>query len=166
MSYYYIYIRMTQLGIHIKVRDFKKSERFYSLLGFKKIFEYGPEKEIKEDYSGAVFEVGGGLIEVANGHRAVSEEVFQEPILNSKTSLMVKVSRLSPLLKKCKNNGIKIAVAPRHYYWGTIEFVVKDPDGFVIVFICPYSKNEAKRVGACKLYAQKPLALSLKKSLI
>jgi len=30
----------------------------------------------------------------------------------------------------------------RHYYWGTIEAAFRDPDGFVLVFIAPYSEEE------------------------
>jgi catechol 2,3-dioxygenase-like lactoylglutathione lyase family enzyme len=69
---------ITGLGIHIKVKDIEKSRQFYNALGFREVFAYGPSEMVKEDYSGVVFEQGGGKLEIAEGHRAVKPEVFQE----------------------------------------------------------------------------------------
>ena len=66
------------IGTHIKVKSIKKSETFYTNLGFKKIFEYGPDKSVKEDYNGIVFEHGGSKLEIADGHRAVNNKTFKE----------------------------------------------------------------------------------------
>jgi catechol 2,3-dioxygenase-like lactoylglutathione lyase family enzyme len=96
---------LSSVGIHIKVRDFKRSCAFYQDLGFKKTFEYGPNKIVKEDYSGVVFE---------------------------------------------------LAVPPRHYYWGTIEVVIKDPDGTVLVFIAPYSLKEACKIKLDETFSARP----------
>jgi len=80
-------IRMLKnVGVHIKVSDFKKSLAFYTALGFKKVFEYGPDKTVKEAYNGTVFEIGGTKLEIADGHRAVKPEVFAPPMPNSKIS--------------------------------------------------------------------------------
>ncbi len=148
---------MLDLGVHIKVKDFRRSFNFYKRLGFKTVFEYGPDKKIKEDYSGAVFKLGGSTLEIADGHRAVKDRVFNEDILSSKISLMVKVGSLSSILESVKTQNIPLAVEPRHYYWGTLEFVIKDPDGMVIVFVCPYSESEAKKVNADEKWADKNL---------
>ncbi|MEK7595679.1 MAG: VOC family protein [Patescibacteria group bacterium] len=147
---------LTNLGVHIKVNNFKASYDFYTLLGFKKVFEYGPDKSAKEDYSGATFEVGGCKLEIANGHRAVKPEVFKEHLTSSKLSLMVNVDALSALLTICSRKHIQIAVPPRHFYWGTLELVIKDPDGTVLVFIAPYSAEEAAKVNADETFATKP----------
>jgi len=51
--------------------------KFYEVLGFKKVFEYGEGTSVAEDYSGMVFDVGEANLEIANGHRAVRPEVFK-----------------------------------------------------------------------------------------
>lgn len=136
------------IGTHIKVKDFQKSLNFYKSLGFEKVFEYGPDKEVKEDYNGTVFEHGGCKLEIADGHRAVKPQVFSETINSSKISLMINVDSVFEIVEKCTQNNIPLAVEPRHYYWGTIEVVVKDPDGVVLVFVAPYSEQEANKVKA------------------
>jgi len=144
---------MSGFGVHIKVRNFKKSYDFYKALGFKRTFEYGPTFLVKEQYQGAVFTWRDVTIEIADGHRAVKREIFQETILSSKVSLMIHVDSISQLLERCKSNDIELAVGPRHFYWGTIEVVVKDPDGLVLVFIAPYSEAEAKRIDVDETYS-------------
>ena len=146
---------INSVGIHVKVRDFNKSYRFYRNLGFKPIFECGPEKKVVEDYNGAVFEHSGTRLEIADGHRAVKPEVFKESITSSKISLMIGVDRLTDVIRLCSKHKIKIEVGVRHYYWETLELVVKDPDGLVLVFITPYSENEAKKLKADESFSKK-----------
>lgn len=143
------------VGVHIKVRDFGKSLAFYKALGFKKVFEYGPGKSVPEDYNGAVFEHGGAKLEIANGHRAVKRSVFEKSMVSSKISLMINVDSIEEVINVAKKAGIKLAVGPRHYYWGTLEVVIKDPDGVVLVFISPYSEKTAKKLQADESFAQK-----------
>lgn len=147
---------INNIGIHIKVKNFNKSLTFYKALGFKKVFEYGPDKKIKEDYSGAVFEHNGNKLEIADGHRAVKNFVFEEKVLSSKISLMINVNSLDEVIARADKAGIPIAVSPRHYYWGTLEIVIKDPDGVILVFISPYSKEVAKKIKADESFARKP----------
>jgi len=147
---------VNSIGTHIKVSNFEDSIKFYEALGFTRVFEYGPGKEIKEAYSGVVFEHGGCKLEIADGHRAVKPEVFSSRMENSKISLMVSVDSLSEVIEKCATADIDITVPVRHYYWGTLELVVTDPDGVVLVFICPYSEEEAQKVGADETWAIQP----------
>lgn len=149
-------MNITGIGTHLKVKNFKKSLRFYQALGFKKVFEYGPKKKIKEAYNGAVFEHGGCKLEIAEGHRAVKPEVFQQPITTSKVSLMIGVKSLKDIINRAKKAHIPIAVNTRHYYWGTLELVIKDPDGLVLVFIAPYSKSAAAQLKADETFGQPP----------
>ena len=144
------------IGVHIKVRQFEKSVEFYNALGFKKVFEYGPNKEVKEDYNGVVFDSGSGKLEIAQGHRAIKTSVFKESVKSSKISLMINVSDVSLVIGKAKKAGIKLAVNPRHYYWGSLEVVIKDPDGVILVFISPYSEELAKKIKADENFAIKP----------
>jgi len=150
-----MYIMINGIGAHIKVKNFKDSVAFYGALGFQKVFEYGPGTAIDEDYNGMVFEHNGCKLEIANGHRAVKSAVFQEDIQSSKISLMINVDSIDDIMAKCKIANIPLAVGPRHYYWGSIEMVLKDPDGTVLVFICPYSEEEAKKVAADEAFAVK-----------
>ena len=84
------------------------------------------------------------MFEIADGHIAVKDKgVFKEEIKSTKITAMVKVKSLIPLFQ---NPNVKITFPVRHYYWGTIEAAFRDPDGFVLVFIAPYSEEEFKKV--------------------
>jgi len=147
---------MNSLGIHIKVKDFNKSKAFYDALGLKSVFSYGPDQKVKEEYSGIVYDIHGTSLEIANGHRAVKSEVFSQSITSSKISLMIKVDNLPDIIARCSKNHIPIVVTPRHYYWETLEMVIKDPDGTVIVFISPYSQTQAQLVQADEKWSKAP----------
>ena len=134
-----------QFGIHLKVSDINRSFSFYKLFGFKEVFGMGSREflakldttipQVNEKYNGVVFAIGNALFEVADGHAAVRPEVFKEMILNSKISAMIYIDSVDTIKAICTANSIKIAVPIKEYYWGTREIVVKDPDGFVLVFI-------------------------------
>ncbi len=134
-----------QFGIHLKVRDINRSLSFYKLFGFNEIFGLGSEEflgklhpsipKVAENYNGVVFEIGNALFEIADGHVAVKKEVFQEVVPNSKLSAMIYVDSVEHIDKVCRKNKIHISVPIRKYHWGTKEVVIKDPDGFVLVFI-------------------------------
>lgn len=145
---------ITGIGTHIKVKDFEVSKQFYLNLGFTPVFEYGPNQKAKEVYRGIIFEHGGAKLEIADGHRAVKPSVFQKPVSSSKISLMIYVKSLVSIIKSANKAGINIAVPPRHYYWGTLELVIKDPDEVVLVFIAPYSKKEAQQIHADETWAK------------
>jgi hypothetical protein len=74
------------------------------------------------------------------GHIGVKNQgVFKEKIVSEKISAMVNVKSLEPLFT---NQLLDIVFPVRHYYWGTIGVAFRDPDGYVLVFIAPYSKEE------------------------
>lgn len=134
-----------QFGIHLKVIDLNRSLVFYKSFGFKEVFAYGEKKflsqfektipTVPEKYCGTVFTIGDTLFEIADGHMAVKPEVFKEKIKSSKLSAMIHVDSLEAIIKICKKYGYKISVPPRKFPWGTKELVIKDPNGFVLVFI-------------------------------
>jgi catechol 2,3-dioxygenase-like lactoylglutathione lyase family enzyme len=146
---------LTRLGVHLKVADLDKSRRFYESLGFKPVFAYGDDAfratlpqglpSAPERYRGMTFKIGEDAeLEIAEGHIAVKDgRVFQELITSPKISAMVHVKSLVDLFQ---NPLVTITFPVRHYYWGTIEAAFRDPDGFVLVFIAPYSEEEFKRV--------------------
>ena len=132
------------IGAHIKVSDYKKSRAFYEGLGFPIVFEYGPDKEVKEEYCGATFQVGSAKLEIADGHRAVKPEVFKEKVLSSKISLMIEVESIEDIIKRAKMIGVEPVVGVRHYYWGKLEVVYRDPDGVIVVFTQPYNQRDTE----------------------
>lgn len=139
---------ITSIGVHIKARDFIKSKEFYTGFGFEKVLEYGPDQEVKEDYRGATFALGSAKIEVADGHRAVKPEVFNETIVTSKISLMIEVESLRDIIARGEKMGLAPTTPVRHYYWGKLEVVYRDPDGVIVVFTQPYNPEEARALGA------------------
>lgn len=137
-------MKINSFGIHIKCSDLPRSIRFYSVFALKPVFAYGSKKHLAqfrdisaapEKYNGVVFKIGESVIELADGHMAVKKEIFKYQIPNSKVSAMVSVDSLDEVLSIAKENNIPIAVSPRIFPWGTKEIVIKDPDGFVLVFI-------------------------------
>lgn len=144
------------IGTHIKARDYAKSRAFYEGFGFPVIFEYGPDKEVKEEYSGVTFAVGVAKLEVADGHRAVKAETFGEEIKSSKISLMVEVTSVAEIMERGKKMGLSPTTPLRHYYWGKLEVVYRDPDGVIVVFTQPYDEAEAKKLGASEEFGNPP----------
>ena len=86
-------------------------------------------------YRGVVFKIGETLFEIADGHLAVKNEVFQEKINSSKISAMLQVKSIQEIIEISNQHSFSIASPPRIFPWGTKEVVVKDPDGFILVFI-------------------------------
>jgi len=144
------------MGVHLKVKSITESRKFYEdFLELTPVFAYGSDEFLKtipsgvatapERYSGIIYEISGGSkIEIADGHIAVKDQIiFIEPIESPKISAMLNVQSLVPLLKKgILGNKPKVT----HYYWGTLETVVRDPDGWVIVLIVPFEDIEFAEV--------------------
>jgi catechol-2,3-dioxygenase len=141
-------ISISKLGIHIKVSDIARSRAFYEALGFQKVFEYGPGTSVTEAYSGTTYGVGdSALLEIADGHVGIEDKgVFKQPITSPKTSLMVNVDSLVPVLTAARSHGIAHSGKTTWYHWNTLETIIRDPDGCVLVFIAPYSEEEKANV--------------------
>ena len=143
-------LSFTGIGIHLKVKDIKASREFYEKLGFAPVFGYGDEEfrqtlpegcpSAPEKYHGVTYKLKDGAeLEIADGHIAAKSEVFGEQITSGKVSAMIRVESVVPVLEQCKD---RIKYPVRKYYWGSIEVALRDPDGFVLVFIAPYSEAE------------------------
>ena len=153
-------MRYTGLGIHIKVAHIEKSRDFYeNLLGLVPVFGYGDETFRRtlpnhiasvsgdglpgapESYRGVTYELSPqSPLEIADGHIAVTDAaVFSNAVDGPKVSAMVRVESLIPLVR---DKALRPSFPVRQYYWGTIEIAIKDPDGFVLVLIAPYSDAE------------------------
>jgi hypothetical protein len=147
--------QFTGIGIHIKVADIHASRKFYEDVGFVPVFGYGDDEfraslpdgceSAPEDYRGVTYRLTDNAeLEVADGHRAVKAEVFSEVITTPKISGMIRVRSLVPVLERIASN---LHFPVRKYYWGSIEAAVRDPDGFVLIFIAPYTDEEFAAVG-------------------
>lgn len=133
-------ITITALGVHIKVADLARSQAFYEAFSFQQIGAFE---------GGIVYGVGGvALLELNDRHPAVASDVFQRPITTAKTSLLLKVPSLIPVLMAAERAHISLAVPPRRFPWKTIEVVFRDPDGFVVVFLTPDTATEFRAVQA------------------
>lgn len=151
--------KFTGLGIHIKVKDIVRSREFYESLGFVPAFGYGDDAfratlpegcaSAPEGYCGVTYNLTDtAQLEIADGHIAVKPETFGIDVHTAKISGMVRVESLLPLVDTLKPH---MHYPVKKYYWGTIEIAVRDPDGFVLVFIAPHSEEEyealSKKVG-------------------
>jgi len=146
---------ITGLGTHIKVSDIEKSRKFYVSLGFKPVFAYGDDAyratlpdglpSAPEKYRGMTFKIGENAeLEIAEDHVGVPDKsIFKEKVKTAKVSAMVRVQSVVPLFS---NPLVKIKFPVRKYYWGSIEVALRDPDGYVLIFIAPYSEEEFKKV--------------------
>lgn len=140
----------TGLGIHVKVKDIAKSREFYESIGFRPVFGYGDDEyratlpegcpSAPERYRGVTYRLSDDIeFEIADGHIAVKSEVFEEEVTSPKVSGMVRVKSLVPIAEQLKD---RIDFPVRKYYWGSLEIALRDPDGFVLVFIAPFSDQE------------------------
>lgn len=131
-----------KLGVHIKCAAINDSLKFYLMLGFTPVFVYGSEEfrkqfsctTVAETYNGVSLAIGDAVLEIADGHMAVKNEVFRETVKSSKVSLFFDVPSVDDFVAVCQKNAIEIVKPPTAYPWGTREVVVKDPDGVVLVF--------------------------------
>jgi len=133
-------ITITALGVHLKVADLARSQAFYDAFGFQQLGTF---------QDGVIYGVGGvALLELNARHPAIAPEIFQSRITSAKTSLMVHVPSLLPVLTAAERAHILLAVPPHRFPWKTIEVVIRDPDGFVVVFIAPDTEDEFRQVQA------------------
>jgi catechol 2,3-dioxygenase-like lactoylglutathione lyase family enzyme len=149
--------KVTGIGIHVKVADIGKSRQFYESLGLRAVYAFGDDEfraSLPKDvaasarpsrHCGIIFAIGeNAQLEIADGHPAVSERsTYTDRIATPKVSAMIHVDSLVPLFS---NPLVEIKFPVRRYYWGTIECAFRDPDGFVLVFIAPFSEDEYNRV--------------------
>ncbi len=153
-------ISMTALGIHLKVADIEKSRAFYDALGFKRVNSFGPDMSSTVSYHGTIYQIGeSGLIEIADAHELVPEEVWHAPIANAKVTLFVKVLSLIPVIEAARRHNIPIADDPRWFPWGTFEMTIHDPDKLWVVFVSQDSvenKEALQQITQANVYRTEP----------
>lgn len=150
---------ITGLGINVKVRDIQASRRFYESLGFVPVFAYGDEQFLatlpagtpsapSKKPKGIHYSLYGDAdrkyvvaeLELVADHIVLKNNTsFSEVITSPKLSAMIHVQTLLPIIT---NENVDITFPIRKYYWGSIEVALRDPDGFVLVFITPFTQQE------------------------
>lgn len=147
--------QFTGIGINIKAKDINASREFYEGLGFVPVFGYGDPDFIAtlpqgagsapEKYRGVTYRLTDHAeLEVAEGHVAVKPEVFKQEITGPKISAMIRVKSVVPVIEHIGADNISFPV--RKYYWGSVEVALKDPDGFVLIFISEATDEEMAAV--------------------
>lgn len=155
-------MEITGLGLHIKVKDIQASRALYESLGFTPVFAYGDADFLAtipsgtpnapEHYRGVAYKAFAdeaktitiAELEIAEDHIALkNKQDAKETIASAKISAMLRVKSLVPLFS---NTNVNLVFPVRHYYWGTIEAAFRDPDGFVVVCIAPFSQEELDAV--------------------
>lgn len=150
-------LQLKTFGVHLKVADIERSRQFYESIGFVPVIAFGSSaflatfaptvRTVLEKYRGVIYRIGTDAeLEIAEDHPAVLDKAtFQNRLDTAKVSAMVKVDSVVPLFE---NPLLAITFPIRHYYWagGVIEVAFRDPDGFVIVFIAPFSEAEATAI--------------------
>lgn len=152
-------MRYTGLGIHLKVRNITESRSFYEdALGLDPIRGAGTPEFRRSLPVSLASKPGDGLpgspdtwnsvtyqptpnaeLEIGDGHPAVDSDVFKRGVEGPKVSAMLHVDSLVPLMR---DRGVHPTYPVRVYPWGSVEVVLKDPDGFVVVLIAPASDDE------------------------
>jgi catechol 2,3-dioxygenase-like lactoylglutathione lyase family enzyme len=152
-------VRYTGLGIHLKVSDITASRLFYEeTLGLIPARGAGTAEFRRSlpDFLTSKHEDGlpgspdawnsvtyrpsaHAELEIGDGHPAVASDVFKQILDGPKVSAMLHVESLLPLVR---DSGVQPTYPVRIYPWGSVEVVLRDPDGFVVVLIAPASDEE------------------------
>lgn len=104
-------------------RDLERSQRFYEeTLGLAVYHEWG-----EGPTRGAVFFIGGGLLEVSGsaGAHAPSDAV----------RIFIQVRDLDATHRELREAGVTIDEEPERKPWGLYEMVARDPDGLALVLV-------------------------------
>lgn len=102
--------------------DFERSLRFYSdALGLHVYREWGSGST-----RGAVFFLGGGLLELSGSSRTGASE---------SVSLWLQVRYINAVGRELQESGVDIIELPTDKPWGLREMQIRDPDGLRIVIV-------------------------------
>lgn len=152
-------MEFTGVGVHLKVQDIAASRRFYEqVIGMVPARASG-SPEFRSTLPAGFAPHDDGLpgspdrwnsisykpcpnteIELSDSHPAVPDRsVFESEIETPKISAMLHVESLLPLIR---DRGARPSYPVRTYPWGSVEAVLKDPDGFVVVVIARSTDTE------------------------
>ena|SRR3989344_6802697 len=107
--------------------DLIKTAAFYKQLGFK-IEEADDSVKVKlGDFRLAFVDENKTPIKNESGMKPKGLGVY----------MYIEVENVDAYHEWLKNNGVSPRTEPRDWPWGKREFVVKDPDGYKLVFYSP-----------------------------
>jgi catechol 2,3-dioxygenase-like lactoylglutathione lyase family enzyme len=115
-------------GLTCYVRDLKKTQAFYKTLGFE---EKKKEQNHVKMYSNWFW------IDFLPIDKEIKSEFQQEAQSEQKGSGLytyLSVDNVDTVYKELLLKGLKPSSEPRDWPWGNREFVIRDPDGYKLVF--------------------------------
>ena len=115
-------------GLTLYVKDLDITSDFYEKLGFRA----GKRDEHSLTYYLNWFWIEFVLIAPAKG-TIFEKEAFASP-KGSGAYIAVSVDDVDEYYQKLISEGIKPSSEPRDWDWGRREFVLRDPDGYKLVF--------------------------------
>lgn len=116
------------LGFYVS--DLAATVDFYSKLGFQKI---------RQDVTIAEMSLGQMKLQFIDKETAKEQdksfqkEAFGEP-KGTGLYINIEVDNVDAYYQSLKDKGLKPSTEPRDWLWGQREFVIRDPDGYKLVF--------------------------------
>ncbi|MBI5065816.1 VOC family protein [Candidatus Woesearchaeota archaeon] len=130
----------------ILVSNYKKSSEFYTkILGFK--MEY---RRKEEGFSFLSLEKNQIMIDDVNKGRTWKTGKFEYP-LGRGINFQIQVKKITPLLQRLKKHKIELFAKPEEKWYkvknserGNKQFLVQDPDGYLLRFFEDLGARKAK----------------------
>ncbi|MCL5970168.1 MAG: VOC family protein [Patescibacteria group bacterium] len=115
-------------GFVCYVKDLEKTAKFYKDLGFL---------QSARDENHVSFRLNWFSIDFVDQDKEAKEEFKKEANAQNKGAGMfinISVESVDDFYKGVINKGLKPSSEPRDWPWGNREFVLRDPDGYKLVF--------------------------------
>lgn len=115
-------------GFVCYVKDLEKTAKFYKDLGFL---------QSARDENHASFRLNWFSIDFIAQDKEAKEEFKKEANAQNKGAgifINISVENVDAFYKGVINRGLKPSSEPRDWPWGNREFVLRDPDGYKLVF--------------------------------
>ena len=115
-------------GFTLFVADIEKSNKFYSDLGFLQSGKPTAER--------ASFRLNWFFVDLVS-QKSANDEFSKEANAKEKGAglyIYLSVDDVDSIYKEVLEKGLKPSSEPRDWPWGNREFVLRDPDGYKLVF--------------------------------
>lgn len=117
-------------GLGFYVQDTKKTIAFYKKLGFTKITREQDSIKIYLNWFWMQFNESATSKKLG---KEFQKEAFAK-VKGAGLYINIAVSEIDKLYASLVRKGLKPSSKPRDWAWGNREFVIRDPDGYKIVF--------------------------------
>lgn len=115
-------------GFSCYVKDLKKTEKFYEFLGFE--FRKKEENHI----TGYMNWYSIDFIAIDREDKPKFQKEAKADQKGAGLFINLSVDDVDEAYKELVSNGYKPSSEPRDWPWGNREFVLRDPDGYKLVF--------------------------------